>query len=216
VFLPSLGLQSKEGQRSALESDKFKFYYLIMVWKQFKTACKLQICSSNIRSLLENCGDIWICWHRCPVTPGDSVDRKLDLLVGELARYKIPVAGIQETKWFGSDFWLATNGYMLLHFGRPTPNIETGEIIRGKGVGIVMNKRAIAAWRAAGEEWSAVSSRLVKARLKWTQGRTKVPFLTSICAYAPTAKAPTSVKSRFAVHKLVIMHLLINYVRCLE
>jgi len=112
-----------------------------------------------------------------------------------VACYEIPVAGIQETKWFGSDVWPATNGCMLLHFGRPTPNIETGEIIRGEGVGIVMNKRATAAWRAAGKEWSAVSSRLVTARLKWTQGRTKVSFLTIICAYALTAKAPTSVKS---------------------
>jgi len=137
VFLPSLGLQSKEGQRSALESDKFKFYYLIMVLKKFKTACKLQICSWNIRSLFENSVNIRICWHRCPVTPGDSVDRKLDLLVGELARYKIAVAGIQETKWFGSDVLPATKGCMLLHSGRPTPNVKTGEIIRGEGVGIV-------------------------------------------------------------------------------
>ena len=152
MFLPSLGLQSKEGQRSALESDKFKFYYLIMVRKRFKAACKLQICTWNIRSLLENSGDVRICRRRCPVTPGNLVDRKLDLLVGELARYKIAVAGIQETKWFGSDVWPATYGYMLLHSGRPTPNVETGEIVRGEGVGIVMNKRATAAWRAAGEE----------------------------------------------------------------
>jgi len=26
---------------------------------------------------------------------------------------------------------------------------------------------AVAAWRAAGEVWNAVSSRLIKARLKW-------------------------------------------------
>jgi len=32
---------------------------------------------------------------------------------------------------------------MLLHSGRPTPNVETGEIIRGEGVGVVMNKRAM-------------------------------------------------------------------------
>ena len=31
------------------------------------------------------------------------VDRKLDHLMGELERYRVSVAGIQETKWFGSD-----------------------------------------------------------------------------------------------------------------
>ena len=53
-----------------------------MVRKQIKNTCKLQICSWNIQSLLENSGDIQVCC--CPVAPVDSVDRKLDLLVGEL------------------------------------------------------------------------------------------------------------------------------------
>jgi len=57
------------------------------------------------------------------------VDRKLDLLVGELASCTIALAGIQETKWFGSDVWPTTNGYMLLHSGRPTPDDDAGGII---------------------------------------------------------------------------------------
>ena len=48
----------------------------------------------------------------------DSVNRKLMLLVAEL-RYKVSVAGIQDTKWFGADVWPATGG--LLHSGRSTP-----------------------------------------------------------------------------------------------
>jgi len=52
---------------------------------------------------LETSGDIHIYQHRCPSNLADSVDRKLDLLVAELTHYKIAVAGIQETKWFGSD-----------------------------------------------------------------------------------------------------------------
>jgi len=58
---------------------------------------------------------------------------------------------------------------MLLHSGRPTPNVDAGVVSRGEGVDIVMNSRATAAWRVAGEEWRVVSSRLVLARLKWTQ-----------------------------------------------
>jgi len=42
-------------------------------------------------------GDIQICRCCCTVTPGDSVDRKLDLLVDELTHYGVAVAGIQET-----------------------------------------------------------------------------------------------------------------------
>jgi len=40
----------------------------------------------------------------------DSVDRKLDFLVDELARYGIAVAGIQEIKWFWLDVWSAAKG----------------------------------------------------------------------------------------------------------
>ena len=36
--------------------------------------------------------------------PGKT-DRKIDLLMGELRKYGVSVAGIQETKWFGKDMW---------------------------------------------------------------------------------------------------------------
>ena len=88
------------------------------------------------------------------------------------------MAGNQGTKWFGSDVWPAAKGYMLLHSCKPIP-----DGISREGVGIVLNKKATAAWRAAGEEWRAVSSRLVMARLKWTcksRQRSKESFLTII------------------------------------
>ena len=84
----------------------------------------------------------------------------------ELAHYGIAVARIQETKWFGSDVWPAVKGHTLLYSGTPTPNVYAGVVSRGEGVGIVMNKRATAVLRAAGEEWMAVSSRLVMTRFK--------------------------------------------------
>ena len=61
----------------------------------------------NIHTIVKSC-DEYICRKRPVAMPTGSedsgiVDRKLDLLVGELERYGVSVAGIQETKWFGSD-----------------------------------------------------------------------------------------------------------------
>ena len=67
----------------------------------------------NVRTLVENCGDEHIRRTRPTAKPTGSehsVDRKLDLLVGELGRYGVSVAGIQETRWFGSDVWPAGDG----------------------------------------------------------------------------------------------------------
>ena len=90
--------------------------------KRLKKHHDLIVCSWNVRSLVDNSGDIRICRKQC--LGGDllcdSVDRKLDLLVGELQRYKVSVAGIQETKWFGADVWPATSEYTMLHSGKST------------------------------------------------------------------------------------------------
>ena len=62
----------------------------------------------NVRSLVESSGDIRVCraaaWFAA-LNGGGGVDRKLDLLVDELGKYRVDVAGLQETKWFGSDVW---------------------------------------------------------------------------------------------------------------
>ena len=43
-----------------------------------------------------------MCCSRCVAHVDTGVERKLDLLVKELARYRIfSIAGIQETMWFG-------------------------------------------------------------------------------------------------------------------
>ena len=93
------------------------------------------------------------CQRHCPADPGGSVDRKLDLLVGELVYHRVAVVGIQETKWFGSDVWHATGGYTLLHSGRSIPNDDVDGIARREGVGILMNRKATGARRAADEKW---------------------------------------------------------------
>ena len=75
------------------------------------------------------------------------------------------MAGIQETKWFGQDIWSATDYFTFLHSGRPLPS-EGEEAKRNERVGILLDKRATEGWKEAGEEWEAMSSRIVTARLK--------------------------------------------------
>jgi len=53
----------------------------------------------------------------CKKRVNDFVDRKLNLLVGELKEIWISGAGVQETKWFGADVWPAADGYIMLHSG---------------------------------------------------------------------------------------------------
>ena len=120
-----------------------------MTVKCLKKHHDLIVCSWNVRSLVENTGDIRICRKQCfgGDLLCDSVDRKLDLLVGELQHYKVSVAGIQETKWFGAYVWPATCGYTMLHSGTGAVDV----VAQREGVGIVLDKRTIAAWRSAGE-----------------------------------------------------------------
>jgi len=79
----------------------------------------------------------------------------------------VAVAGIQETEWFGADVWPAIDEYTMLHSSRPVP-AGADAVVRREGVSIVLDKRATAAWRAAGEVRRPVSSRVIMARLKWT------------------------------------------------
>ena len=50
----------------------------------------------------------------------EAVNRKLDLLVGELKRYGVLLAGVQESKWFGKYAWPAAYGYTFLNSERPS------------------------------------------------------------------------------------------------
>ena len=86
---------------------------------QSKRNC-LSVGSWNVRTLVESTGDECVCRKRSVKAcsqrddPG-LVDRKLDLLVRELKRYRVSVAGIQESKWFGSDVWPASSYILVVH-----------------------------------------------------------------------------------------------------
>ena len=80
----------------------------------------------------------------------------------------------------------------------------SAEQIRNEGVGNFLNEEASAAWRKAGETWKPVNSRTLTAKYKWDRRKHvkgKVRGSSDICVcilcvYAPTARAPCSVKSK--------------------
>ena len=98
-------------------------------------------------------------------------------VAGELDRYGIAIAGVQETKWFSCDVWPATHGYTLLHSGQ-----EEGKK-RNEGVGIMLNKFARIAWTRIDMHGGSRESCNV--------------FATIISVYTLTAKATENVITVF-------------------
>ena len=56
------------------------------------------------------------------------VDRKAALMLHELKKYGVSIAGISETKWFGKDLY-DVEGYMILHSGRPLPDDDSPMVL---------------------------------------------------------------------------------------
>ena len=119
-------------------------------------------------------------------------------MVQELKKYGVSVTGISETKWFGRAVF-QVEGYTILHSGRPIP-VES-PLLRNEGVGIVLDPALAASWRAAGEDWIAVSPRVVRARLKigteQVDGARTPTYITVVSVYAPTFRAPVEEKEMF-------------------
>ena len=117
--------------------------------------------SWTVRSLVEDTGDPRV--SRRSSTSHSGVDRKLDLLADELRVHGIDLASIQETRWFGNDVWPA-GACTFLHSGRPLPQ-DGQPARRNEGVGIFLNAAMTTLWKRGGEQWQAVSSCIVTARL---------------------------------------------------
>ena len=64
-------------------------------------------------------------------------ERKIDQVVSELERYRVVVAGLQETKWFGNEVYKVGES-VVLSAGRDVPR-EGGNGQRGEGVAIVLS-----------------------------------------------------------------------------
>ena len=102
----------------------------------------LNMGSWNIRLLVESESSVVTVSTR----RGVQVDRKVNLLVGELCCFDLSITGISETKWFGQGVY-EVDGFVLVHYsGRPTP--ADGELVqRNEGVGILLNPVMAVAWR---------------------------------------------------------------------
>ena len=88
-------------------------------------------------------------------------ERKVDRVVVELEKYRVDVAGLQETKWFGGGV-SRVSGSVVFAAGRPVPGAGAVKQ-RGEGVAIVLSGHAVEASRSGGNQWKA---RLVSVTLK--------------------------------------------------
>ena len=174
-----------------------------MKQKSKRNRNSLVIATWNIRTLVECSVDERICRKQLMGVvkhgfhgdkPG-KIDRKIDLLMGELRKYGVSVAWIQETKWFGKDVW-PVGRYIFLLSGCPLPG-DQERVCRNEGIGIALHEKATVAWKNAGEVWEAVSSRIILAILKWVRtgkkkrgwsGKASGTYVSVVCAYTPTVR----------------------------
>ena len=152
-----------------------------------------RLASWNVRSMLGVDGSVETARQGRGRDALHAEDRKVDLVVHVLERYNIKVAALQETKWLGNNVYNVGSS-VLLTAGRPAP--APGEPIqRGEGVAMVLTGPAIPAWRAAGQQWRAWSSRLISVCLQ--AGRKEGDHLHVLSCYAPTRAASRAVKDQF-------------------
>ena len=150
------------------------------------------LASWNVRSLLDVEGSVETARQANDLHVVTD-ERKIDQVISELGRYKIDVAALQETKWFGEAVYRVGES-VVLAAGRAVPGIGAVKQ-RGEGVAIVLSGPAIGAWKSGGSHWRAWSSRLVTVTLKVGSGRSDRLHVFS--CYAPTYAASREEKNEF-------------------
>ena len=149
-----------------------------------------QLAAWNVRTLLDSEGSVRTA--RQGRDAGQAEDRRVDLVVRELKRYSVKVVTLQETLFFGNEVYNVGDS-VVLTAGRPPPPALGESVKSGQGVAIVL--LGPAAWRAAGEQWKAQSSRLVSTKLK--TGNRTVDQLHVLSCYTPTQAASREKKNEF-------------------
>ena len=144
-----------------------------------------------MRTLLDVDGPIETARHRVDLEVVD--ERKIDQVVAVLGRYKVDMAALQETKWFGDAIYRVAQS-VVVAAGRPVPCAGAVRQ-RGEGVAIVLSGSALKAWSLGGKIWKAWSSRLVSVTLK--MGHKQDRWLHVLSCYAPTYAASREEKNRF-------------------
>jgi len=107
---------------------------------------------------------------------------RLSQVIKEMTHYKLDLLGLSETRWNGSGEFTTASGELLLYSGHAMG--EKHEY----GVGLVLSKSL----KQSLIEWTAVSERLITARLT-----TRLCKLTIIQCYAPTNEAAIEEKEAF-------------------
>ena len=149
------------------------------------------LASWNVRSLVDVEGSVQTARSGRKVI--DAEDRRVDQVLHVLNNYKIDVAALQETKWFGEEVYRVGES-IVLPSGRKTPGPNEKKT-RGEGVAIVLSGPAKRAWRGGGNQWRAWSSRLIAATL--SVGSHSCDHLHILSCYAPTFRASREEKDKF-------------------
>ena len=171
---PAEGLHSFQGKKHAHRKWKRSQLWRVGTW--------------NVRSMVDTEGSVAIASRRQDGQRGE--ERKVDLVVRELKRYNVKVAGLQETKWFGCEVYDVGRSVVLTS-GRPLPGEGDG-FQRGEGVAIVLLDWAVEAWKTGGCQWKALSSRIVTASLEVEKKKFHI-----VSCYAPTRAASRQEKDAF-------------------
>ena len=106
------------------------------------------VASWNVRTLVDVEGSIETARGGCDISVVD--ERKIDQVVSELDKYRVVVAALQETKWFGNEVYKVGKS-VVLAAGREVPGAEAARQ-RGEGVAIVLSGPALSAWKAGGSK----------------------------------------------------------------
>ena len=149
------------------------------------------LASWNVRTLLDVDGPIKTARQRVDLEVVD--EWKIDQVVAVLGRYKVVMAALQETKWFGEAIYRVAQS-VVVAAGRRVPCAGVVRQ-RGDGVAIVLSGSALKAWSLGSKIWKAWSSRLVSVTLK--MGHKQDRWLHVLSCYAPTYAASMEEKNRF-------------------
>ena len=144
--MASLGACQARTPVEDLQSSQGESSYFAHGASRMRGSSVWVLASWNVRTLLDIDGSIETA--RKGVGDAEVVDeRKIDQVVGELNRYKVDVAALQETKWFGSGVYEVGKS-VVLAVGRHVP-----------GDGVVKQRGRV--WQLCCQELQLVHGRML-------------------------------------------------------
>ena len=119
------------------------------------------------------------CWNVRSLGKPTRQNSRLRDVLRTMREKKIELLALSEVRWPGHGV-SQLDGTVIIHSGMA----ESEPQHRRRGVAVVLEKRAASAWRLAGSEFTPVSERILRTRLKSHTGHVSV-----IAVYAPTNEA---------------------------